>query len=172
MSALLLAFSALRIDCSRWLSECIPDACLKQDDNAIFPQEKLSMLDIDRCLAEMQHMLTFPIKKDQNLSQRSLSAEQTRPRVESNSPVSVTVSEPASTRDERANRAISKSLNVGTELAPNFIEDNHSDQETFTVLPCAKYDSELVACDNSVTDMSHDCSHGPFKKSRMSLNEY
>lgn len=54
LAALLLAFSSQRIDCSRWLSDCVPDSCLPGAKNIIFPPSGQYLLDIDRCLMDFQ----------------------------------------------------------------------------------------------------------------------
>lgn len=171
LSALLLAFSALRIDCSRWLSECIPDDCLKQDDNTVFSHEKLSMLDVDKCLEEMQQALTIHLKQDQSLSSGSPSTDQMRPRVVSNSPVSVTASDVTSTRDMKANRLVTNTLNKQKNLTPKLMENNPSDEELFTVMHCTEYSSDVM-CNNVAADISNDVSSGPSKKSRILHHEY
>lgn len=54
LASLLLAFSSQRVDCSRWLLECIPDVCLPREDSDIFGSNALDLLDIDGCLSNMQ----------------------------------------------------------------------------------------------------------------------
>lgn len=54
LAALMLAFSSLHVDCSRWLLDCVPDACLPGMGEDIFPQNGPLLLDIDSCLSELQ----------------------------------------------------------------------------------------------------------------------
>lgn len=53
ISALLLSFSVLRMDCSHWLA-CIPDACFPRADNLQLEPALLLSLDIDACLTHFQ----------------------------------------------------------------------------------------------------------------------
>lgn len=53
ISALLLSFSVLRIDCSDWLA-CIPDICFPRADNLQLEPALLFSLDIDACLTHFQ----------------------------------------------------------------------------------------------------------------------
>ena len=90
LSALLLGFSSLRIDCSHWLTECIPDSCIQQGLNHLFqPQGGLNLLDVDGCLLDLQRNLQIGSAKSPNCrsSQSICSVASRRPLSES--PVSV-----------------------------------------------------------------------------------
>ena len=54
LAALLLAFASLHVDCSHWLMDRVPSACLPGEDNTIFPKGDMHLLDIEGCLSELQ----------------------------------------------------------------------------------------------------------------------
>lgn len=54
LAALLLAFASMHVDCSHWLMDRVPSACLPGDDNNIFPKSDFCLLDIEGCLSELQ----------------------------------------------------------------------------------------------------------------------
>ena len=67
ISALLLTFSKLRLDCTEWLhrlpDECLPPKTMNQHQmqHSIFPIQDVAYLDIDNCLLCLQK-IPMPIK--------------------------------------------------------------------------------------------------------------
>jgi hypothetical protein len=84
LAALLLAFSSQRVDCSHWLLDCVPDACLPKEGNTIFPCTDSHLLDIDGCLLDLQRVCCSPTPVAPLDS-----AEKELCRIDSSSPISV-----------------------------------------------------------------------------------
>jgi hypothetical protein len=89
LAALLLAFSTHRVDCSRWLLECVPDACMPKGESDSEMDAKL--LDIDGCLLELQRVCCSrksklaSVEKDKDIEKDNAELG----RLDSNSPISV-----------------------------------------------------------------------------------
>jgi hypothetical protein len=70
VSALLLSFSKLQIDCSEWLRR-IPDVCLPKPDHPFFEPNQLAFLDADGCIQCLQQFDPEILCADQSCTPNS-----------------------------------------------------------------------------------------------------